>query len=124
MTLLLDRVPHPVPEVHDDATRREFIVGGVATGLLVVAGCGSADDQTDAAPPPTTEGNGAFPVTSTTSTAARRSRRAEASRHGWPDRPGPRPGPEDHARRDHRVVWRLPLGGLAVGRRQAGGDQA
>ncbi len=62
MTLLLERAPRPVPDVHDDATRREFIVGGVAASLLVVAGCGTDEEQSDDAAPPTTERNGAFPV--------------------------------------------------------------
>ncbi len=60
MTLLLDR-PCPTPDVHDDATRREFIVGGVAAGLITLAGCG-AEEATESAPP-STEGDSPFPVT-------------------------------------------------------------
>lgn len=62
MTLLLDRPRSRTPDIHDDATRREFIVGGVAAGLLAVAGCGRNED-TGSASPATTQGNDAFPVT-------------------------------------------------------------
>lgn len=51
LTTLLDR---PAP-ILDDATRREFLAGLAAAGLL--AGCGSAEPPTPAAP-----SNGAFPV--------------------------------------------------------------
>lgn len=62
MTMLLERLGPVVPPIHGDATRREFIVSGVAAGLLVVAGCGSEDDV-DSASPSTTASGGAFPVT-------------------------------------------------------------
>ena len=62
MTMVLDR-PRPVaPHVRDEATRREFLVGGLATGLLVLAGCRSGEDL-HSTTPPTTDGEGAFPVT-------------------------------------------------------------
>lgn len=62
MTMLLQRLGPVVPPIHGDATRRQFIVGGIAAGLLVVAGCGS-DDDVDSASPSTTAAGGAFPAT-------------------------------------------------------------
>ncbi len=62
MTLLLDR-PRPLTtEIHDDVTRRQFIMGGVAAGLLVAAGCGF-DDESETSTTPTRAPDGAFPVT-------------------------------------------------------------
>ena len=54
-TALLDRLAPPV----DDATRREFLIGGLSLAALI-AGCGAPD-----ADPPTPAGsdNGRFPVT-------------------------------------------------------------
>lgn len=63
MTLLLDRLRTSQPDVDDDITRREFILGGVAAGLLVSAGCGSDDSESnDAASPSTAASGSAFPV--------------------------------------------------------------
>ncbi len=61
MTLLLNRPFRLAPDIWDDATRREFIVGGIASGLLVVTGCGTEDDA-DQATLATIDGDGAFPV--------------------------------------------------------------
>ncbi len=60
MTKLLDRLWSFAPDARDDATRRDFIVGGVAAGLLTVAGCGRDDNA--ATSPTTTVGDAAFPV--------------------------------------------------------------
>lgn len=62
MTVLLDRPCPLLPDVRGDATRREVILGGVAAGLLVVAGCGR-DEDVGSAPPPSTGANDVFPVT-------------------------------------------------------------
>lgn len=53
MTLLLDR-PAPI----DDATRRQFLIGGASLAALL-AGCGRTDRDNSAAAP---GGDGAFPV--------------------------------------------------------------
>lgn len=67
MTLLLDRSSPSVPvgpDIDDDVTRREFIVGGAVAGLLVAAGCGSSDeDDRSASPASSTAGDGTYPVT-------------------------------------------------------------
>ncbi|MGQ0776581.1 MAG: hypothetical protein ACT4NY_19505 [Pseudonocardiales bacterium] len=53
-TALLER---PVP-IHDDATRRQLLIGGAAL-VALVAGCGSDDDLATN----TLAGDGQFPVT-------------------------------------------------------------
>ncbi len=59
MTLLLDRSRSLAPDVHDDTTGPEFIVGDVAAGLLVTAGYGggggdqASRDDTAVRPPET-----------------------------------------------------------------------
>jgi iron complex transport system substrate-binding protein len=56
MTLLLD--PHvAAPEIHDDISRRELIVGGAAAATLFVAGCGRRDRAQ-----PSPEAGDGFPV--------------------------------------------------------------
>lgn len=55
MSIALLNRPGPI---HDDATRRGFLIGGVALTALL-AGCGSDDDS----PPDAPVGDGRFPVT-------------------------------------------------------------
>ncbi|MGH3973921.1 MAG: hypothetical protein ACRDS9_11450, partial [Pseudonocardiaceae bacterium] len=52
---LLDRSTPPV----DDATRRQFLIGGASLAALLV-GCSRPDAET---PDPSGSGNGVFPVT-------------------------------------------------------------
>lgn len=56
MTLVLDPPVDLAPDVVDDATRREFVVGGLGLGALVLAGCG--DDPSSSA-----SGDEGFPIT-------------------------------------------------------------
>jgi iron complex transport system substrate-binding protein len=58
MTLTLDP---PAPEIVDDGTRREFVVGGLSLGALLLAGCGSDEDP--AAPAEEPSAGDGFPVT-------------------------------------------------------------
>jgi len=63
-TAILDARRRPLSnEVVDDTTRREFILGGVAAGLLIASGCGSNGEDEDAASPSTTAAPADFPVT-------------------------------------------------------------
>ncbi len=62
-TTLLDRPGPPVLQIDDDITRRRFVTGGLAAGLLTLAGCGRADKDNQVAPTATTGPRGAFPVT-------------------------------------------------------------
>ena len=62
-TTLLDRRGPPVPQVDGDITRRRFVTGGLAAGLLTLAGCGRADEDNQVAPTATTRPRDAFPVT-------------------------------------------------------------
>jgi len=62
-TTLLDRPGPPVLQIDDEITRRRFVTGGLAAGLLTLAGCGRADKDNQVAPTATTGPRGAFPVT-------------------------------------------------------------
>lgn len=60
MTLTIDSPVDLVPDIVDDGTRREFVVGGLSLGALLLAGCGDSDDD-----PRQTSAEGGFPVTLT-----------------------------------------------------------
>ncbi len=62
MTLTLDRPLDLTPGIVDDATRRQFIAGGLAAGALLVTGCGESDPSAGA-PAGSTDDD--FPVTIT-----------------------------------------------------------
>lgn len=62
MTLTLDRPLDLAPGIVDDATRRQFIAGGLAAGALLVTGCGESGSSAQA-PAGSTDDD--FPVTIT-----------------------------------------------------------
>lgn len=60
MTTTIQRPVHETArEIRDDATRREFVLGGLSLGAIILTGCG--DDDGDSAG--TTPRSDAFPVT-------------------------------------------------------------
>lgn len=61
MTLTMDRPLDLAPGIVDDATRRQFIAGGLTAGALLVTGCGEAGSSAQAPAGSTDD----FPVTIT-----------------------------------------------------------